>query len=731
MGVSSGSSSDPGVAVHAEVESLRRDMLPIFLAPLLVVPLLWMLHVTRANYEPMPGPLDVAVLVTIACTGLVFKWQHKHFAAACWVFAVAVTIAVNLILVAYPTPIVAAGGSLVAIVVSVLLGSRRGFLAAILVWGTIIATWYQVAHDPLTPGFAASLLVLYCIIWGANWLAGRPLRLSLEFALNESDRARVALEEVRKRRGELYRAFRALEEATYRIERMNNELLLARQEAEAARTVKARLVATVSHELRGPLNLILGFSQLMALHPERYEEPLPSTYYADIDVVYRNSQHLICLIDDILDLSRIEAERLPLVKDRIDLEEDVVKKVVEAVRPLAVRKGLHLKEDLAGNLPWILADPVRLRQALTNVLINAVRFTERGEITLRTECQEQELIVSVQDTGSGIAEKDLPKLFIEFNALSRTETREGAGTGLGLSISKQLIELHGGQIWAESMLGVGTTFHFSLPLPFAVTTAGICKTGPARPTAVSYNTCLVVHNDPNIVRMLGRYVETYRTIGVTKEQDVLKVTEEIHPRAVITTPAFSERIKREYAANAYEVPIISLNIPSLTEQQSARGVLSYLTKPVTTDMVMAIISQVDGGEEELTILLVDDDPDFVRLLEDMLTLLPHPFRILRAYSGRQALDIMQTTVPDLVFLDLMMPELSGEKTIEAMRSEPRLSDVPVIIVSAKDAIDDGIAITAPVLLHFDGPLDLAKGASLLRGLLDVVSPWYLRQPGMP
>ncbi len=161
---------------------------------------------------------------------------------------------------------------------------------------------------------------------------------------------------------------RALEEATYRIERMNNELIVARREAEEARALKARFVATVSHELRGPMNLILGFSRLMALSPKSYEQPLPRCYRADIHTIYRNCQHVLALVDDILDLSQIEAQRLPLVRDRVDLEDDVVRKAVGIVESLMERKGLTLRLELAGNLPWVLADQVRLRQALLNLL---------------------------------------------------------------------------------------------------------------------------------------------------------------------------------------------------------------------------------------------------------------------------------------------------------------------------------------------------------------------------
>jgi len=242
----------------------------------------------------------------------------------------------------------------------------------------------------------------------------------------------------------------------------------------------------VSHELRGPLNLILGFSRLMALSPERYGEPLPGAYRADVATIYRNSRHLSDLIDDILDLSQIEAERLPLAKERVDLEEEVVKEAAEFVHPLAERKGLTLTLRLAGTLPAVMVDRVRLRQVVLNLLTNAVRFSEKGEITLRTERQRERVLVSVQDSGPGIDADQLPRLFQEFSQAQPAERREVRGSGLGLAISKQLVELHGGEIWVQSTRGVGSTFSFTVPLSEADAYIGrTVHTGPRQPSRVS------------------------------------------------------------------------------------------------------------------------------------------------------------------------------------------------------------------------------------------------------
>jgi len=483
----------------------------------------------------------------------------------------------------------------------------------------------------------------------SSWVSSRRLFTALAWSLNMTEQALRSASEAQERRGELYGVVHALEEATYRIERMNNEITIARSEAEEARALKAQFATVVSHELRGPLNYLLGFSRLMALSPESYGEPLPRAYRSDVYTIYRATQHLVALVDDVLDLSQIEAQRLPLIKDRIDLGMDVIEKTIEIVRPLAERKGLYLHQKLSGDLPWLLADPVRLRQALLNLLTNAVRFTERGGITVSTAQVGDRLLVSVRDTGSGIAAVDLPKLFKEFHQLKRSGEEKEKGSGLGLSISKHLIELHGGAIWVESAEGVGTTFHFTLPLPgIEVATYDVLER-----TEVLYHTltpvCLIVHDDLAVVRLLARYLEGYRVIGSPDDQEVPGLVETLHPRAIVTTPELAGQIEKQLSGVPYDVPIISCAIPSMGEQAHLESILAYLVKPLMPQALAAVMSRVERNGET-KVLIVDDEPDAVRLLERMLTSLPHPYKILKAYSGRQALELAQQQVPDVAFI---------------------------------------------------------------------------------
>lgn len=708
--------------LKAEMEGLRHSLLPAFLIAVLATSWLWFAY-TVISRQPL-GLNGTAYVLLLLASCLAYGLRERYHTVACWALLLGMVLAKSLIAIAQPNSLVPAFGVLVVIAANALLGTGAALLVVLLAWLGVGVARYA-SGDGLEVAANGQALALYLLTAGASWLTARPLKTSVAWALNGWENAHRALLEARKRRGEMYRVVRALEEATYRLERTNNELIVAQHEAEVARALKARFAATVSHELRAPLNLILGFSRLMALSPESYGEPLPRAYRADIDAIYRNSQHLLALVDDILDLSQIEAQRLPLVKDRIDLEEDVVKKAVDIVQTLAERKGLYLRLELAGNLPWVLADQVRLRQALLNLLTNAIRFTERGGITVRTRQQDGMLVVSVQDTGKGIASEDIPKLFQEFHQLHPNETREGAGSGLGLSISKHLIELHGGQIWAESRQGVGTTFHFTIPLPETDSPiAATVKTGDLHLALKPHDSCLIVHDDPGVMRLFARRLEGYRVVGTPNLQDAPRLIDELHPRAILTTPSLAEELTRQLSQAPFDVPIITCALPRIADQGQFQGVISYLVKPFAPEALAATMRQVEH-DGETTVLLVDDDPDAVDLLERMLTLIPRPYNILKAYDGLQALQQMQRTVPDVAFVDLIMPGMDGGELIAKMRADERTREVPVVIVSAQSWIENSATLGTSLGVTSREPLSLSTGLQCLKALLDALSPRYL------
>lgn len=707
--------------LDAELQQLRYDMLKPLISAVLIVGWGWFSYVVLRGWELRHATATVAIL---GIAGYVaHKLGTRRYRPACWCLLLGMIAAQSLVTATHPQSLAAATGVLIIIVANALLRLHETVAVAVLVWASNVLALALGAGGQPGAVSGADLLVLDLLALATSWLMTRPLRTSVAWALTGWARVHHALEEARSRRGELYRALRALEEATYRIERMNNELILAQQRAEGALAVKSRFAATVSHELRGPLNLILGFSRLMTLSPESYGEPLPRPYRADIYTIYRNTQHIVSMIDDILDLSQVEAQKLTLMKDRIDIQTDVVERALGDIQPLIERKGLYLRREVAGDLPPVLADPVRLYQALMNLLTNATRFTERGGITVRMERVEHAVRISVQDTGAGIPAGELSRLFKEFHQVHQTPTRESRGTGLGLCIAKSLIELHGGRIWVESTEGVGTTFHFVIPLQAPETPGEPLENGDGQRHSRVTETCLVVHDDPAAVRVLARYVDNYRVVGILDPDDVVALTEELHPRAVVTTPDVAERVAAMFAGLPHAVPIISCQLPRVRQQLDADMVVSYLIKPVMPESLMAVMGRLERSPET-TVLLVEDEPDAARLLERMLLSFPRPYRILKARDGLQALEVMADETPDVVLMDLVMPEMDGWQTMERMQADERLRRIPVIIVSAQDTAQANWVISAPLQVRHRRPIDIARGADCLRALMNALPPHY-------
>lgn len=702
------------------LEELRHRALH-FVAPVLLA-LGWLWGFGDMMMNGIATHRDLPALGLVASMAVLLIVHRRRPSLACWLFLPAVVLVQALIVYYYPDAISAYFGIVGVIVLSPVLGAWHAIVGAVALWA--VSAGILLGDNPAFRAELPISLAFYTLATGAVWFAGRSLRLAVSWALTGWQRAQDALQETRARRAELYRILRALEEATYRIERMNSELILARTEAEEARAAKARFVATVSHEIRGPLNLILGFSRLMALSPERYSHPLPADYRADVVTIYRNSQHLAALVDDILDMSQVEAERLPLIKERVDLEAEVIGEALQIAQPLAERKGLWLRLDLHGALPHVLIDPVRIRQVVLNILMNAARFTEAGGITLSTRLEEKQVVVSISDTGPGIAPSDLSQLFKAFQQLSPADRGDGKGSGLGLSISKQLVELHGGEIWAESKVGVGTTVFFSLPLPGVTEMVSRPKRSQGGGAAGEKDHVLVIHQDPATVKILGRYLEGYRVIGLPDASELVPVVEELHPRAVIASKDCVPHVRRRLSTLAYDVPLVECAMPRVAAGGSAEGVLGYLIKPVSREMLLAVIGQLEHGGE-MTVLIVDDDLDTLRLLETMLLAIPQPYRILKALDGTQALQVMATETPDVVLVDLVMPDMGGEELIASMRRDARLAAIPVVIVSARDWSEEAVSVGLPISVSRRAPLSMSDATQCLLSIINVVHPRYL------
>ncbi len=590
------------------------------------------------------------------------------------------------------------------ILASVLMSQQAVFLIALLASALTVVINHSYLHAPFLSMDTWLPIAVILLTTLASWLAARNLYIALAWAWNGYEQARRNERIARERQAELSRALKALDEATYRLERTNYMLALARDQAEEARRLKQQFAQTISHELRTPLNLIVGFTEMMANSPEYYGAPLPPAYLRDLSIVHRNARHLQTLVNDVLDLARIEAAQMSLLPEEVD-PAALVREAVNTARSLVEARGLALRMEIDPDLPRIRVDPTRIRQVLFNLLNNAARFTERGSVTVSVCRRGQEIIFSVADTGVGIAPEDIPRIFEEFQQADGSIRRRYGGAGLGLAISRQFVEIHGGHIWVESEVGKGSTFYFSLPIASQEFTLNGSSHSP-EPAAIPSDqwgeepVLLAVTHSPSAAGLLARHIRGYRTVAVHTLEQARNTARQLMPQAILfdnsdtlIPPERLEEIARTWEPR---VPIISCPLPGEGPLRQRLAVDGYLIKPISHRSLWDVLRQF--GENVNRVLIVDDDRDFVRLLGRMLDSPIRRYRVFSAYSGQEALDMARLHHPDLILLDLMLPDMDGAQVIQHLRSSEQQREIPIVIVSAQDELDHMEALGGSVVI---------------------------------
>jgi signal transduction histidine kinase/DNA-binding response OmpR family regulator len=520
--------------------------------------------------------------------------------------------------------------------------------------------------------------------------------------------------------------------AERRAMQADQEALTARLEAtvEALRSAsraKSDFLASMSHELRTPLSAILGFSDLMRHEPRDGDNAIVPAEW--IEHVHRGGEHLLALVNDVLDLSKVEAGRMDLHLEAFDLSHAVVE-LVNGTRPLADRKDLAVESDVPSLT--IVADRGRVRQILYNLVSNAIKFTPAGgTIRIRAEELGTSFCLAVSDTGVGIAPEDLNTIFEEFRQVGADEEREG-GTGLGLALAQRLIHAHGGQIEVDSTVGRGTTFTVTMPklsLPQA-STAGPALLPLPVGDAASRRDILVVEDDPSAVRLLREYLEPmgYVLRCASDGEQGLAMAREEPPMAIlldVLVPRVDgwEVLRQLKADEALrDVPVVMVTVVDEREVGLALGAVDYLVKPVQRTALLSCLARlglqgsVDG--QRATVLAVDDETAALDLIGGILS--GTGIDMLRANSGREAIDIARSGDVDLVICDLLMPGLDGFGVVAELKSDATTASIPILICTSHDLTDDEKARLHGQILGI-----VAKGPTArdgLRGWLSKVQP---------
>jgi CheY-like chemotaxis protein len=330
-------------------------------------------------------------------------------------------------------------------------------------------------------------------------------------------------------------------------------------------------------------------------------------------------------------------------------------------------------------------DKLRIRQVLINLLGNAIRFTDTGSITLRVAQQESAVAISVSDTGIGIKQEDLARAFEEFQQLDRALMRRVGGSGLGLTLSQKFAVMHGGHITVESagIPGQGSTFTLILPLSSAFQAQDQFPMRPREDRSDKGRYFVVLDEDPAVTQLFERYSEHHSAIGVHDVQQAMHLVKAIEPTALIVDTHLDSQA--HLALAEYPIPIIACPMPSGKRAMQYYGISDFLVKPVTFEALYSALEKLAVPAKN--VLVVDDEPDMVRLFTRMLQRLPQPCQVRKAYSGIECLRLMAHQRPDVLILDLLLPDMNGLFVVEQIKQDPLLGEVPILLASAFGASD--------------------------------------------
>ena len=477
--------------------------------------------------------------------------------------------------------------------------------------------------DHLLPTLGGgSRLVVLVVIWGAQGFLLLSLRCAekaIVWSNSRYEAMREELELARDQRFQFKQTQEDLIQTNQELTRVSNRLEAMKRIAEEARRAKQEFVANVRHELRTPMNMIIGFSEMILEAPHTYGGKIPPALLADLRVIFRNAKHLASMVDDVLDMSQIEVGRWALIKKHVSLA-DLGLEAMDIVQPLFDSKGLYLITEIADHLPKVFCDPTRTREVLVNILANAGRFTDEGGVHLRVWQEKDNILVEIEDTGPGIAPEDQDRIFKPFEQLDQSLSKSQGGTGLGLSISKAFVELHGGKMWFESEEGCGTSFFFQLPIdpPFELESSSARwfnlegqKKSRSKRAAVPYPVVsprfVAMEEGKTFQRLLNSYMDDVDIASVGNLDEAIEELERMPAWALLVnaSPVTEALTELRSISLPYNTPAIVCSLPDVRDVARDLGVVDYLVKPITREVLLGAVEKVDLKNN--TILIVDDE----------------------------------------------------------------------------------------------------------------------------
>jgi signal transduction histidine kinase/CheY-like chemotaxis protein len=594
--------------------------------------------------------------------------------------------------------------------VSELLISRTSIVAGLLVTGFAFLLVQTGRADYPLQGLSLYILFVIAVVQSSL----KVIWVLLHWYFSMFNKSNALLEETRLRRAELLQTLRSLEIAQETQQRLQAQLIFARQQAEEARALKERFASNISHELRTPLNIILGFTEIMHLRPEVYGEVnFPPKLQQDIYQIHRNSRHLLDMIDDVLDLSHIEMSQFSLNFEQTDLTK-FLQDTVDFLGHLFQDKPVEFIVNIPEKLPEIQIDRTRIRQVIINLLNNAQRFTFQGNVSFSVESNEKEVVFHVSDTGIGIPQHQLQLIFEEFFQVDYSLSRANGGAGLGLAITRRFIEAHKGNLSVESQEGVGSSFRFTLPLPNATRHGSQMGQSPKENSQDAL--WLLVDGDANLAKLVNRHTQAASIIQIDTLEEIESAVHRYSPQGIIYNAPQDTSFPR-YLENS-PVPVVVCSLPSTTQLVRSLGVNGCLSKPILPEQLIHAMQDYPAIK---TVLIVDDDVGVVQLFQRTMENSFPKLRVQRAYNGLQALEMIQTRPPDLIVLDLVMPEMSGYELITKLKANPALHDIPIILLTASKYLRSETESWGDLHIHQEGGLKPSEVLKLLNTITQTVN----------
>ncbi|MDE0297459.1 MAG: response regulator [Candidatus Poribacteria bacterium] len=469
------------------------------------------------------------------------------------------------------------------------------------------------------------------------------------------------------------------------------ELRAAKEAAEYADRAKSDFLANMSHELRTPLNAIIGFAEILR---DEIIAPIKPEQKELVTDIHTSGRHLLDMINDILDLSKIEAGTMDLDFESFSIIQ-TMEEVNTVVSALAGKKRIQLTREFDQDIT-ITADKTKFKQILYNLLANGVKFTnEGGRVTTTVEISDTLLLIRVTDNGVGISPEDKEMLFQAFTQVDASKARAHEGTGLGLALTKRLVELHGGEIWVESAVGEGSTFSFTLPLQQHVASSP-APLPTNLPSPANNRTILVAEDNEQAAQLLGIYLMEagYRVEFATDGEAAITKAAEINPFAITLDIMLPKKdgwqVLKALKANPtlQSIPVIIVSITEERQLGFGLGAVDHLVKPIDKTALLTSLRSLHLPEQDgsVRILIVDDDPKAIRLLSTVLE--SEGYDVLKALGGQEGIDLAIAEAPGLIILDLAMPEVDGFQVVKRLAEDPQSCDIPIVICTAMDLSDE-------------------------------------------